>query len=232
MKGNGEECDESKRGMSAQRLVEMLLASLHGSNVQLLLCLRPPLHAAISAQAPGYGPCNGPIVSCHGSQSTSESLGPSGGALHFTLNIHVVLLVIIGWRTLRQWTANITMNNPPPHHTPPHLTPSTAHAPHHVFVQRELHFYICLSWVLKEKCEPCMCWCHLLWLWPAGGTRYLTLLIFFFFFSLSLLHFLQRLLQRCCVEASHAVTAVDPSHCRCCWLSPLCHGDKGNKIVF
>lgn len=119
MRGNGEECDESKRGMSAQRLVEMLLASLHGSNVQLLLCLRPPLHAVISAQAPGYGPCNGPIVSCHGSQSTSESLGPSGGALHFTLNIHVVLLVIIGWRTLRQWTANITMNNPP---TPPYST--------------------------------------------------------------------------------------------------------------
>ena len=74
-RGNGEEADESKRGMSAQRLAEMLLASLRRSNVQLLLCLRLLLHTVISVQAPGYGLCNGPTVSCHGSQSTSESSG-------------------------------------------------------------------------------------------------------------------------------------------------------------
>lgn len=56
MKGNGEECDESKRGMSAQRVAEMLLATLCRSNVQLLLCLRTRPHTAISTQAPGYGP--------------------------------------------------------------------------------------------------------------------------------------------------------------------------------
>lgn len=55
-KGNGEECDERKRGMSAQRVAEMLSASLCRSNVQLLLRLRPPPHTVISTQAPGYGP--------------------------------------------------------------------------------------------------------------------------------------------------------------------------------
>lgn len=101
-RGNGEECDESKRGMSAQRLAEMLLASLCRSNVQLLLRLKPLLRTVISAQAPGYGLCNGPIVSCHGSQSSSQSSGHPEERGHFTSNIHVVLLVIIDAGTLRK----------------------------------------------------------------------------------------------------------------------------------
>lgn len=55
-RGNGEECDESKRGMSAQRVAKMLLACFCRSNVQLLLCLRLPHHTLISTQALGYGP--------------------------------------------------------------------------------------------------------------------------------------------------------------------------------
>lgn len=91
MKGNGEECDERKRGMSAQRVAEMLLATLCRSNVQLLLCLRTQPRSAISTQAPGYGPLQ--WADCyHGSQSASKSSGPHGGEGHFTLNIHVVLL--------------------------------------------------------------------------------------------------------------------------------------------
>lgn len=48
--------------------------------------------------------CNGPIVSCHGSQSAGESSEPSRGKGHFTLNIHVVLPVIMGRRTLRRYS--------------------------------------------------------------------------------------------------------------------------------
>lgn len=101
--------------------------------------------------------CNGPIVSCHGSQSASESSGPSGGEGHFTLNIHVVLLVIIGWRILRQWIANMIMNKPPLYTFLSTLQTSSV-----------LFFQHCV-------CELFSSVLYLLWLWPAGGTRYLTI---------------------------------------------------------
>lgn len=87
--------------------------------------------------------CNGPIVSCHGSQSACESSGPSGGERHFTLNIHVVLLVLIGWRTLRQWISNIIMNKPSLCAFKQHTQTSSVlffNTLYHVFVKCWLHF--------------------------------------------------------------------------------------------
>lgn len=89
----------------------MLLASLRRSNVQLLLRLRLPPHGVISTQAPSYGPlqwadCQLPWITI--SRRVLWAIRSRGA---FTLNIHVVLELITGWRSLRQCVSDIIMNS-------------------------------------------------------------------------------------------------------------------------